>query len=99
MDWQGICIAQHEMAACGKASVGTQPCCRAAEYKPAASLTDAVNRLATLPQECCQRFHDGELPPTPEALMRSRYSAYVKNNWRCVASSARHAAASLPCRG
>lgn len=30
---------------------------------------------------CCQRWHDGLAgdvhPPTPEALMRSRYSAYV----------------------
>ncbi len=29
-------------------------------------------------KECCQRYHDGELPETPEKLMRSRYSAYVK---------------------
>jgi uncharacterized protein YchJ len=27
--------------------------------------------------ECCQPFHQGKLPPTPEALMRSRYSAYA----------------------
>jgi SEC-C motif-containing protein len=27
---------------------------------------------------CCQKYHKGELPPTPEALMRSRYSAYSK---------------------
>ncbi|MEE2762741.1 MAG: YchJ family protein [Pseudomonadota bacterium] len=26
---------------------------------------------------CCQRFHLGEPAPTPEALMRSRYSAFV----------------------
>lgn len=26
---------------------------------------------------CCGRFHQGELAPTPEALMRSRYSAYA----------------------
>jgi SEC-C motif-containing protein len=27
---------------------------------------------------CCKKYHDGEIPPTPEALMRSRYSAYSK---------------------
>lgn len=26
---------------------------------------------------CCQPFHQGKLPPTPEALMRSRYAAYA----------------------
>lgn len=26
---------------------------------------------------CCQRWHDGEVPPDAEALMRSRYTAYV----------------------
>ena len=29
--------------------------------------------------ECCQRFHRGEAAPTPDALMRSRYSAFVLN--------------------
>ncbi|WP_348944826.1 YchJ family metal-binding protein [Chitinibacter sp. FCG-7] len=28
-------------------------------------------------QQCCQPFHLGDLPPSPEQLMRSRYSAYV----------------------
>lgn len=28
-------------------------------------------------QQCCQRYHQGELAPTPAALMRSRYSAFV----------------------
>lgn len=29
-------------------------------------------------EECCEIFHSGEqLPPTVEALMRSRYSAFV----------------------
>jgi len=27
---------------------------------------------------CCKKYHKGEAPPTPEALMRSRYSAYSK---------------------
>eukprot|EP00887_Chlorella_sp_A99_P005389 scaffold1.g5389.t1 len=31
-------------------------------------------------KECCRRYHEGELPPTPEALMRARYSAYAKGN-------------------
>ncbi|MEC5398822.1 YchJ family protein [Uliginosibacterium sp. H1] len=26
---------------------------------------------------CCGRYHGGETAPTPEALMRSRYSAYA----------------------
>lgn len=28
-------------------------------------------------QLCCEPFHEGKPPPTAEALMRSRYSAYV----------------------
>jgi SEC-C motif domain protein len=28
---------------------------------------------------CCARFHSGDAAPDPEALMRSRYSAYVLN--------------------
>ncbi|CAL8470738.1 g10280 [Coccomyxa elongata] len=28
--------------------------------------------------ECCQPYHDGEEVPTPEAVMRARFSAYVK---------------------
>ena len=32
-------------------------------------------------QECCQPFHlSNALPQTPEALMRSRYCAFVKND-------------------
>ncbi|MBL1271973.1 MAG: YchJ family protein [Oceanospirillales bacterium] len=27
--------------------------------------------------ECCQRYHAGENAPTPEALMRSRFTAFV----------------------
>lgn len=27
--------------------------------------------------DCCERYHCGELPSTPLALMRSRYSAYA----------------------
>lgn len=27
---------------------------------------------------CCGRYHTGAVAPTPEALMRSRYSAFVK---------------------
>ena len=27
--------------------------------------------------QCCRRWHDGKAAPTAEALMRSRYSAYV----------------------
>lgn len=26
---------------------------------------------------CCQPYHQGEAPPTPEALMRSRYTAFA----------------------
>lgn len=28
-------------------------------------------------ERCCGRYHQGELAPTPDALMRSRYSAFV----------------------
>ena len=28
--------------------------------------------------DCCKAFHDGEVPTTPEALMRSRYAAYAR---------------------
>jgi SEC-C motif domain protein len=28
-------------------------------------------------ERCCRRFHKGESPPTAEALMRARYSAYA----------------------
>ena len=27
--------------------------------------------------QCCGRYHQGELAPSPEALMRSRYTAFV----------------------
>ncbi|MBQ0833862.1 YchJ family protein [Marinobacter sp.] len=27
--------------------------------------------------ECCQRYHSGEKAPSPEALMRSRFTAFV----------------------
>ena len=30
--------------------------------------------------QCCEPFHKGALPPTAEALMRSRYSAYANKN-------------------
>ncbi|MDO4908586.1 MAG: YchJ family metal-binding protein [Corynebacterium sp.] len=30
-------------------------------------------------EECCGRFHTGTPAPTPEALMRSRFSAFAKN--------------------
>lgn len=30
--------------------------------------------------ECCQPLHDGVAAPSAEALMRSRYSAYVRGN-------------------
>jgi SEC-C motif-containing protein len=34
--------------------------------------------LAAEYETCCGRWHAGEAAPTAEALMRSRYSAYVK---------------------
>lgn len=30
--------------------------------------------------QCCRPYHDGKAAPTAEALMRSRYSAYVLGN-------------------
>eukprot|EP01023_Acetabularia_acetabulum_P018802 TRINITY_DN1950_c1_g5_i1.p2 TRINITY_DN1950_c1_g5~~TRINITY_DN1950_c1_g5_i1.p2 ORF type:complete len:253 (-),score=14.22 TRINITY_DN1950_c1_g5_i1:883-1641(-) len=29
-------------------------------------------------EQCCSKYHDGEIEPTPEAVMRARYSAYCK---------------------
>jgi SEC-C motif-containing protein len=29
-------------------------------------------------EACCARYHEGELAPTAQALMRSRYTAYVR---------------------
>jgi SEC-C motif-containing protein len=29
---------------------------------------------------CCGRYHGGEAAPSPEALMRSRYTAFVRHN-------------------
>ncbi|KAK9823668.1 hypothetical protein WJX72_004547 [[Myrmecia] bisecta] len=31
-------------------------------------------------EECCQRYHQGEVEPTAESLMRARFSAYVKKD-------------------
>lgn len=31
-------------------------------------------------KKCCRPYHDGTPAPTPEALMRSRYSAYALGN-------------------
>lgn len=31
-------------------------------------------------EKCCGRFHAGEIAPTAETLMRSRYTAYVMEN-------------------
>lgn len=31
-------------------------------------------------QKCCGRYHGGQWPPTPETLMRSRYSAFALGN-------------------
>lgn len=37
---------------------------------------------------CCQPFIDGnKLPPTPEALMRSRYTAYTQKNIDYIAKT------------
>ncbi|QPI64388.1 YchJ family protein [Vreelandella venusta] len=30
--------------------------------------------------ECCQPYHQGATPPTPEILMRSRYTAFALNS-------------------
>jgi SEC-C motif-containing protein len=30
--------------------------------------------------QCCRKYHDGKTAPKAEALMRSRYSAYVLRN-------------------
>ncbi|MEO0565894.1 MAG: YchJ family metal-binding protein, partial [Chloroflexota bacterium] len=33
---------------------------------------------------CCRPYHQGKNPPTPEALMRARYSAYAAGEVRFV---------------
>ncbi|MDP9140211.1 MAG: YchJ family metal-binding protein [Pseudomonadota bacterium] len=43
--------------------------------KPLAEACSCESGLAY--PACCGRFHAGALAPTPEALMRARYSAYV----------------------
>jgi SEC-C motif-containing protein len=37
--------------------------------------------------ECCEPYHQGQAAPTAEALMRSRYSAYVLNNTNYIYKS------------
>jgi SEC-C motif domain protein len=32
---------------------------------------------------CCGLYHAGEFPPTPETLMRARYSAYAFGKIDC----------------
>lgn len=41
-------------------------------------------------QDCCGKYIEkNELPPTPEALMRSRYTAYVLKNVKYIISTMR----------
>ncbi len=35
-------------------------------------------------EKCCGLFHAGDLAPTPQALMRSRYTAYARANYDYV---------------
>ena len=37
--------------------------------------------------ECCALYHNGQPAPTAEALMRSRYSAFVVNNDKYIYKS------------
>lgn len=37
--------------------------------------------------ECCEPYHNGQAAPTAEALMRSRYSAFVLNNDKYIYKS------------
>jgi len=42
--------------------------------------------------ECCRPYHEGKtLPPTPLALMRSRYSAYALGNSRYIIETGKKA--------
>jgi SEC-C motif domain protein len=38
-------------------------------------------------KKCCRPYHKGMLPPTPEALMRSRYTAYVADDMAYIAAT------------
>ncbi|WP_457595428.1 YchJ family protein [Hydrogenimonas sp.] len=40
--------------------------------------------------DCCERYHEGAVPPTAEALMRSRYSAYAKRRPEYLLDTALH---------
>lgn len=40
-------------------------------------------------EACCGRYHRGETPPTAEALMRSRYSAFALGETGYLAATAR----------
>jgi SEC-C motif domain protein len=44
-------------------------------------------------EECCARYINGDAAPTPEALMRSRYTAYVQANIDYIAATMRGNAA------
>ena len=48
--------------------------------------------------ECCAPYHNGQKPPTPLALMRSRYSAYALGNASYIISTTHpdHPDSSLP---
>jgi len=48
--------------------------------------------------ECCAPYHEGVNPPTPLALMRSRYSAYALSNARYIIATTHpeHPDSSLP---
>jgi SEC-C motif domain protein len=48
--------------------------------------------------ECCAPYHEGENPPTPLALMRSRYSAYAlsKSAYIIATTHPDHADSQLP---
>ncbi len=39
-------------------------------------------------KKCCRPLHEGHIPTTPTALMRSRYSAYALNNADYIIKSA-----------
>lgn len=47
-------------------------------------MSDAINQCPCESgkpyRTCCEPFHQGELPPTAEQLMRSRYTAFALGN-------------------
>lgn len=72
--------------ACLDKTPGSTPpllACRCCGGTPDCVVRGTMENFSSQPlplQACCERYHDGELEPTAEAVMRARFSAYVKGD-------------------